>query len=312
LKKKLRVSVVEYLNTAPLVWGLADGPLAGKYDLSFSVPSQCAEALRRGEADIGIIPAIEYQRMEDVVALPGMAIAAKGEVRSLLVVSKKPIDMAKRIALDTSSRSTAALVRVLSKHHWGISPVFLDAAPAPSEMLRQADAALVIGDPALRISLKMDALSSKAPARSGEGCCQGEPEDMPVPGFQTLFVYDVTHQWRQMTGKPAVLAIWAGRREALTPEVLTDFQASKQYGLQHVSEIAEAASIKLDLPPAALERYLTENINFDLDEDNLDGLRLYFEKAAALGLIPRAKPVEFVKPGVAGRSARRVRHAARS
>src|ERR1700733_14186602 len=107
--RKLRISIVEYLNTAPLVWGFTDGPLAGKYDLSFTVPSQCAEALRRGDVDVAIIPAIEYQRMENVIALPGMAVAAKGEVRSLLVVSKKPIEMAQRIALDTSSRSTAAL-----------------------------------------------------------------------------------------------------------------------------------------------------------------------------------------------------------
>jgi len=158
-------------------------------------------------------------------------------------------------------------------------------------MLREADAALLIGDPALRISLKMEALAGKAP--SGEQCCQGDPEEMPVPGFETLYVYDVIHQWREMTGKPAVLAIWAGRRDAITPEVLADFAASKQYGLERVREISEAASIKLDLPPRALERYLTENIHFDLDEENLAGLLLYFEKAAAAGLIPRAKPLEF-------------------
>lgn len=289
--KKLRISVVEFLNTAPLVWGFTDGPLAGKYDLSFAVPSLCADALRRGQADIGIIPAIEYQRMDGVVALPGMAIASKREVRSLLVVAKKPIDLAKRIALDTSSRSTVALVRMLAAEHWKISPEFVDAAPEPSEMLKTADAALVIGDPALEISLKMDILSGKAP--SGEQCCQGDPDDMPVPGFETLFVYDVVHQWRQLTGLPSVLAIWVGRCEAVTPEVISDFLASKQYGQQRVREIAEAASIKLDLPPGALERYLTENINFDLDDENLSGLRVYFEKAAAAGLIPRARPVEF-------------------
>src|SRR5579863_1392133 len=94
---KLRISIVEFLNTAPLVWGFTDGPLAGKYDLSFTLPSLCAEALRRGDADIAIIPAIEYQRMENVVALPGMGVAAKGEVRSILVVSKRPIQRAKRI-----------------------------------------------------------------------------------------------------------------------------------------------------------------------------------------------------------------------
>jgi chorismate dehydratase len=296
--KKLRVSIVEFLNAAPLVWSFTDGPLAGKYDLSFTVPSQCAEELRRGDADFGIIPSIEYQRIDGIVALPGMAIASKREVRSLLVVAKKPIELAKRIALDTSSRSTIGLVKILSREHWRIAPEFVESAPDPSEMLKDADAALVIGDPALRISLKMEALAGKSP--SGEQCCQGDPDEMPVPGFETLFVYDVIHQWREMTGLPAVLAIWAGRRDAVTPEVVADFTASKQFGLERVREISEAASIKLDLPPRALERYLTENIHFDLDEENLAGLQLYFEKAAAAGLIPRNKPLEF--PAMAARS----------
>lgn len=295
---KLRVSIVEYLNAAPLVWGFTDGPLAGKYDLSFTVPSQCAEELRRGDADLGIIPSIEYQRMDGVAVLPGMAIASKREVRSLLVISKRPIDKVKRIALDTSSRSTVGLVRLLAAEHWKIAPEFVNSAPDPAEMLRESDAALLIGDPALRISLKMEALAGKSP--SGEQCCQGDPEDMPVPGYETLFVYDVIHQWREMTGKPAVLAIWAGRREAISPEVVADFTASKHYGLERVREISEAASIKLDLPPRALERYLTENIHFDLDEENLAGLELYFQKAAAAGLIPRAKLLEF--PPAAARS----------
>ncbi|HUO34487.1 MAG TPA: menaquinone biosynthesis protein [Candidatus Acidoferrum sp.] len=288
---KLRISIVEFLNTAPLVWGFTDGPLAGKYDLSFTVPSQCAEALRRGDADVAIIPAIEYQRILGLVMLPGMAVAARGEVRSLLVVSKKPIERAKKIALDTSSRSTAAMVRLLAQNYWKIQPEFVDAAPNASEMLQSADAALIIGDPALRISLKMETLANRAP--SGEQCCQGDPDDMPVPGFETIFVYDVAHQWTEMTGLPAVLAIWAGPREKITEEVVADFRASKKYGLDRLREISEGASIKLDLPPRALERYLTENIHFDLDDLSLSGLARYFELASSAGLIPQNRPVEF-------------------
>ena len=288
---KLRISIVEFLNTAPLVWGFTDGPLTGKYDLSFTLPSQCAEALRRGDVDVAIIPAIEYQRMENVVALPGMAVAAKGEVRSILLVAKRPIEKVKRIALDTSSRSSAALVRLLAAEHWKIQPEFVDAAPDPSEMLKIADAALVIGDPALRIAVKMDELAGKIP--SGEDCCKGDPESAPVPGFETLFVYDVAYQWQELTGKPCVLAIWTARRDAMTPEILADFEASKKYGLARLREIAEGASLKLNLPAGALERYLTENIHFGLEEEYLAGLCLYFEKAAAAGLIPRARPLEF-------------------
>jgi chorismate dehydratase len=291
--KKLRISIVEYLNTAPLVWGFAEGPLQGKYDLSFTLPSQCAEALRRGDADVAIIPSIEYQRIDGLIAIPEIAIAAKGEVRSILVVAKRPIELAKRIALDTSSRSSAALVRLLAEQYWKIHPEYVDLSPDPSEMLQQADAALVIGDPALRISLKMDALSGKVP--SDEQCCQGDPDEMPVPGFEALWVYDIAHQWREMTGKPCVLAIWAARRDALTPEAVADFQASKRYGLKRIAEISDAAAAKLELPPRALQRYLTENIHFDLEGEYLEGLELYFEKAVAAGLIPRRRPLEFAE-----------------
>lgn len=300
---KLRISIVEYLNTAPLVWGFTDGPLAGKYDLSFTVPSQCAESLRRGQSDIAIIPSIEYQRIDDVVAIPGMSIAAKGEVRSLLVVSKLPIHRVKRFALDSSSRSTQALVKILADELWGISPEYVEASPDPQEMLRNADAALLIGDPALRISMKMEALASKSQrdvsgyAPGEEPCCQGDPEEMPVPGYESIFVYDVAFQWRELTGKPCVLAIWAARPDELTPEVVTDFEASKQYGMERFREISEAASIKLDLPPRALERYLSDNIQFGLADEYLDGLRLYYEKAARIGVIPAYKPLVFADAG---------------
>src|ERR1700722_15228374 len=169
---KLRISIVEFLNTAPLVWGFTDGPLQGKYELSFAVPSQCAEDLRAGRADVGIIPAIEYQRMEDVVALPGMAIASKQEVRSLLVISKVPIDLAKSFALDTNSRSSVGLARILCQRHWDIDPEFIDMPPDPDGMLARADAALVIGDPALRLRLRGDALQAKVPGAAAR-CCSG-------------------------------------------------------------------------------------------------------------------------------------------
>jgi len=295
---KLRISVVEFLNTAPLVWGFTDGPLQGRYDLSFHVPSQCAEALRSGQVDVAIIPAIEYQRMDGMVVLPDMAVAAKGEVRSILVLAKRPIDMARRLALDTDSRSSVALTRLLCRNLWRINPEFIDAPPDPSAMLAEADAALLIGDPALRVRLMVDALgksagnlvASKQP--DGSTCCGGANE-LPVPGVDTLFVYDVAQQWREMTGKPCVLAVWVGRREVITPEVVVDFQASKQYGLSHIGEIAEAAALKLELPPRALEIYLRDHIDFSLDAENVAGLQLYFRMAADAGLIPRAKSIEF-------------------
>ncbi len=111
----LRISIVQYLNTAPLVRGFTHGPLRGKYDLSFTVPSQCAEALRSGAADLAIIPAIEYQRIADLVLVPNLSIASKKAVRSLLLISRKPVQQVARIALDRGSRSTQALTRILCR-----------------------------------------------------------------------------------------------------------------------------------------------------------------------------------------------------
>jgi predicted solute-binding protein len=300
---KLRISIVEYLNTAPLVWGFTDGPLRGKYELEFTVPSLCAESLRRGTADVAIIPAVEYQRMDHVVVLPGMSVAAKGAVRSILVIARKPVEQARRIALDTSSRSSQALVRILCRERWGIAPEFVPAAPEPSAMLDDADAALLIGDPALRVVVKMDALAARL--ASDGSCCCGDPKDLPVPGHEALFVYDVAHEWREMTGLPCVLALWVARRGVVTPEVLADFAASKEYGMARLPAIAEGAEANLKLPAEALEKYLRDNIDFSLDEENLSGLELYFRKCAEVGLIPKAKAVEFVEAGerkVAGSS----------
>jgi predicted solute-binding protein len=287
---KLRISIVEYLNTAPLVWGFTDGPLNGKYDLDFAVPSMCAEALRAGTADIGIIPAIEYQRIENLVMFPEMAVAAKGPVRSIIVLAKRPIEKAKRFALDISSRSSQALVRILAKRKWGITPEFVPARPNAADMLADADAALLIGDPALRVMVKFDEMAERKPG--GEYCCTG-PNDTPVSGFPMLFVYDVASEWQELTGLPCVLAIWAARREAAKAEVVADFLSSKEFGMARIREIAEGAALKLDLAAEACERYLRENIDFSLDEANRKGLELYYRYAAEDGLIPTAKSIEW-------------------
>src|SRR5215469_9480797 len=128
-----------------------------------------------------------------------------------------------------------------------------------------------------------------------DGCwwCGGEDEQ-PVKGVEALFVYDIAQQWREMTGLPSVLAIWVARRGVLTAEVAADFRASRDYGLSRVGEIAEGAALKLELPPRELERYLTENIDFSLDQENLTGLRRYYEECERAGLIPHAREVEFV------------------
>ena len=287
--QKLRISIVQYLNTAPLVWGFTKGALREKYDLSFTVPSQCAEALRSGAADIAIIPAIEYQRIPDLAVLPDLAIASQNRVRSLLILSKKPIEQARSIALDRSSRSTQALTRILAEEHWRITPEFSEAEPDARAMLETADAAMIIGDPALRISLAIEKKSTASP--QGRAVCQGAT--LGITSAEILHVYDVVGEWRAMTSLPAVMAVWAGRREAISDEVIADFQASRKFGMSQLAAIGLEASRELELPAAALEAYLRENIDYSLGEDNRRGLERYFREAEKLDLIPRAKPVEW-------------------
>jgi chorismate dehydratase len=279
---KLRISVVQYLNTAPLVRGFTRGPLQGKYDLSFTVPSQCAEALRTNAADVAIIPAIEYQRIPGLVILPDLSIASKERVRSLLIVAKSPIREARRVALDQSSRSTQALTRILCDARWLITPEFSEDAPDLATMLAKSDAALLIGDPALRLAIAAE--QHVTPGKDGALVCTGA--QVGLPQFPKLYLYDVVHEWWQLTERPAVLALWAARAEIATPEVAADFAASLAYGLAHLPEICAEAARDLDLPEKELSLYLRTNIDYSLDAENLKGLNEYFAQAARLGLIP--------------------------
>jgi chorismate dehydratase len=289
----LHISIVQYLNTAPLVRGFTHGPLKGKHQLSFTVPSQCAEALRSGAVDVAILPAIELQRIDGLVVLPNLSIASKKSVRSLLLASKKPITEVRRVALDRSSRSTQALVRILCEKRWHITPEFFEADPELRSMLEDADAALLIGDPALRLALDSEA-GAKCDA-AGNLCCP--PEIAGLPRRSSLFLYDVVEKWRSLTSLPAVLAVWAARPAAVTPGVIRDFQDSLAFGMEHLPEICAEASRELNLPAEKLHRYLAENIDYTLDEENLRGLQRYFELAAELGLIPEAKRVQIASSG---------------
>jgi len=289
--KKLRISIVQYLNTAPLVRGFTHGPLQGKYELSFTVPSQCAEELRSGAADIAIIPAIEYQRIDGLTILPNLSIASQGRVRSLLLVSKVPIRQAPLIALDSSSRSTQALTKILCAQHWKISPAFREAKPDLSAMLQDADAALLIGDPALRLSIAIENEARRG--SDAEQICPGA--SAAIAGSTDLHIYDIVEEWRRLTHLPAVLAIWAVRQDAVPanafPEIVSDFQSSLAFGLNHLIEISREASATMNLPEPDLRAYLQENIDYTLDTENLQGLDRFFSLSSSLNITGPLKPI---------------------
>jgi len=254
----LRLSVVQYLNTVPLIWGMLHGEQRGKFELHLTVPSGCADSIARREADVGIVPSIEYQRTENVAILPGMSIASKGEVKSVLLLSKVPLEEVQSVALDQSSRTSAALVQILMRKFYSRQVGYAPAAPDPSEMLLRADAALLIGDPALTYA---------GPAR----------------------VYDLAAEWRKFTGLPFVFAVWMGHADASLSRVRGDFADSLAFGLSHIDDIAAEYAPKLRLTPAAVKVYLTRNIDYSLEEENVQGLKLFYKLAHEVGLAPGEK-----------------------
>jgi chorismate dehydratase len=278
-RQPLRLSVVRYLNTAPLIWGLERGPQRKYYQLSFTVPSTCAEDLQRGRADIGILPAFAYQTIPGLKVIPHIAIASQRKVESVLLVSRGPARRAKRVALDSSSRTSVALVKILFARHWGGNPDYVEAAPDLAQMLSRADAALLIGDPALRFHLR-------------------------APGTQlhdvtNVHVYDLAEEWWRLTHLPFVFAFWAVRAEKIRSAqegqtVIRDFCKSRDQGLAHLEEIARAAAAALEVPGGRLERYLRSSIDFRLDAPHLAGLEYFFRYAHDLGLLEEARALEFL------------------
>ena len=259
----LKISVVQYLNSVPLIWGMLHGRQQGKYELQFATPACCADAVREGSADVGIIPAIEYHRLEEAEIMGGISIASKARVRSVLLLSHLPIEAVRSVAVDTSSRTSAAFLRILLGRFYSRNVSFLPAAPRPDEMLKQADAALVIGDPAL---------AYRGPAR----------------------IYDLAEEWKRFTGLPFVFAFWAGRREKDLSSYRHDFEESRDFGLAHLDDIAAQYALKLGLAAADIKVYLTENIDYSLDEENCRGLRLFFQLAREVGIISAEKELCFV------------------
>lgn len=269
----LRISAISFLNTAPLMWDFENGESAARlrehFQLNYTIPSHCAEQLKESSADIGIIPVAAYASIPDLAIVPDVAIAAKNKVRSILLVSKAPLEKIRSVATDDSSRTSAALVEIYLRKFVGTDPGFTRQKPSLKEMLQWHDAALLIGDPALQ-------------ARTD--------------GYH---VYDLAEEWRRWTGRPFVFAFWAVRKAALLGRVQESnivqvFQKSRDNGLQHIPEIASAWAPKLGLPGSLISEYLTENVDYSLDQENLEGLRLFFSYGAELEIFSRVPELEFL------------------
>ncbi len=268
--RRLRISAISYLNTAPLMWDFEHGEAGRQFDISYTLPSACARDLESGAADIGIIPAAAYTMIPKLKILSDVAIASRRPVRSILLVSKVPIDKARTVAVDTSSMTSVALIKILFEKWLGGGRIFTPMPPQIEKMLAEHDAALVIGDPALQIDRSQ------------------------------YFTLDLAEEWIRYTGKPFVFAFWAVRSAALKeaspsldlPEI---FQQSRDHGLAPAAldQIAREWAPRLRLRESDVRSYLTENIHYTLDPACLQGLQLFYRYAAEIGALPAPPEISF-------------------
>ena len=249
----IRVSIVDYVNAWPLTWGFLKGVVGG-VEVYTDVPAACAARLARGEVDGGLVPSVEAARLPGVRIVRGVGIASKDRVRSVLLASRHPLGSRpiRSVALDLSSRSSAAMVRILFRDLLGQDPEFHEAAPDLAEMLRHHEAALLIGDPALKSDLR------------------------------GLHVLDLAEGWRRLTGLPFVFAVWAVR-PPVAPE---PFLWSRDWAQRHIDDVIAAAVLRTGLSRDALTDYLEGDLHHDLDEDDEKGLAEFYRRAHRHGLIP--------------------------
>jgi chorismate dehydratase len=261
--KQIRLSAVSYLNTKPLVAGLENRP--DLFSVRFDLPSTCAALLHAGDVDLGLIPAIEYQRGDAYWIVPDLAIGSDGAVASVAVFSRVPIGRVRTLALDTSSRTSAALTEILCARHWGIRPTLASAEPNLAAMLDRCDAALLIGDLAL----------------------------VANPEQHDAIKIDLGLEWRAMTGLPFVYAVWAGRAGVASAAHVRELQAARDRGIASLDRIAEEEGGG-DAARAALALgYLRDNLRHHLGDAEVAGLQRFHALAAELGLVPGRQPLRF-------------------
>ncbi|HVH25845.1 MAG TPA: menaquinone biosynthesis protein [Vicinamibacterales bacterium] len=275
----VRLGAVGYLNARPLVVGLDALP---QFDLRFDLPSECARLLAAGEVDLGLVPSIEYLRDDSYQAVPDVAIASKGPVLSVALYTTRPVRDVRTILMDTSSRTSVALTRVLCARLFKIAPAIDAHAPDLEAMLSRADAALVIGDKALLAQPQLARLASAPSSTFGGPDLSSEVEKI-----------DLGEAWSSMTGLPFVWAFWVGRAGALRPGDVAALQAARDAGVGRADQVAREY-FRGDPEHQELGvSYLRNNIKYYLGADERAGLELFYRYAAEIGVVSHARPLRF-------------------
>ncbi len=259
----IRVGAVSYLNARPLTWALDRQP--DRWRVRYDLPSTCTQLLHAGEVDLGLISSVEYLERPDYRFVPGVGVGSRGPIASVAVFTRRETRDIRSIALDTSSRTSVALVKVLCAKRFGIAPEFRPHVPDVPAMLAEADAALVIGDPAFEL-------------------------DPTALGLRKI---DLGEEWTALTGLPFIYAAWTGRPDAVTADDVAALQSAQAEGLAAGAAIAaEYAGAREEVRPLA-EAYLRDNVRYGMGPDEVAGLQLFLDWAADLGAGPARRTVSF-------------------
>src|SRR5712692_3571835 len=234
-----RIAASSYLNTAPLIWSFIHGSRRETIELfTDEAPARCAELLARGEVAAALVPVIEYQRMANIAIVPDVCVASRSAVRSVVLVTKiNNLKKVKRVALDDSSRTSVALVKIIFREFLGFEPEWQSSPPDLRSMLQHSDAALIIGDPAMKI-----------------------PRDQ-------FRVFDLATLWHEFTGLGFVFAMWMTRRDSVGRMRSIDLSSARDEGLANLDRIAEGYANQIGLSEDQIRHYLIEKIVFSADEE---------------------------------------------
>jgi chorismate dehydratase len=259
----IRLGAVGYLNARPLTWALDRSP--ERWQIRYDVPSVCARLLHGGEIDLGLIPSIEYLSADDYLFVPGVGIGSRGPVKSVALYTRVPVEQVRHIALDTSSRTSVALVKVMAHHRFGIRPEFVSHGPDLRAMTQTHDAGLLIGDPALET-------------------------DHHALGLHKI---DLGEEWTAMTGLPFVYAAWTGRGGAIDAAGVQALREAQEEGARSSDAIAAEYGGGDAARTARAAAYLRDNVRYGLGPQEAAGLQKFLDYAADLGLAPRKRMLEF-------------------
>ena len=263
MNRFIRIGAVGYLNARPLTWALDRSP--ERWHVRYDLPAVCAALLHSGETDLGLIPSIEYLQSPDYRFVPGVGIGSRGPVASVALYTRVPVEEVRSIALDTSSRTSVTLIRVLCHHHFRISPRFVSHGPDLAAMTREHDAGLLIGDPAFDV-------------------------DHVSLGLTKI---DLGEEWTAMTGLPFIYAAWTGRAGVASGADVRALQEAQAEGVASRLAIAEEYGRGDAARASRAAVYLRDNVKYGLGPDEAAGLQTFLDYAAELGLAPRRRTLEF-------------------